>query len=94
VAKPELILRPEATQDIQQARDWYNGQSANLGEEFPDEVDQSLERIREYPDSAAKVYRDYRRVLVHRFPYVIMYESDGALIQVFAILHSARDATI
>lgn len=30
----ELIVRPEAEQDIEEAFEWYENQSAGLGEEF------------------------------------------------------------
>ena len=41
----ELIVAPEAEQDIAEAYEWYEGRRAGLGEEFMSSVDACLEGI-------------------------------------------------
>jgi plasmid stabilization system protein ParE len=87
----ELIIRPEAEADAQQAFRWYNEQVPGLGQEFLAEVDRVLESIRANPEIHGLVYREYRRALTRRFPYGVFYAVRPERIVVFAILHSARD---
>jgi len=39
----------------------------------------------------AKIYKDYRRALVRRFPYAIFYEYTGVKVTVYAFFHASRD---
>ena len=39
----------------------------------------------------AKIYTDYRRALVRRFPYAIFYEYTGVKVTVYAVFHASRD---
>lgn len=73
----ELIVAPEAEQDIAEAYGWYEGQRVGLGEEFLSCVDASIETICRWPEIYAVIYEHYRRVLVRRFPYAVFYEYEG-----------------
>ena len=55
-----LILRPEAEQDIAEARDWYEQHRDGLGSEFLDEVEACFARIRQFPEAYAAGYRGVR----------------------------------
>ncbi len=64
----ELILRPEAEADALEAYRWYNEQVSGLEQEFLVEIDHALESIRAHPEANRKLYREYRRGLMRRFP--------------------------
>jgi hypothetical protein len=64
----ELIIAPEAQQDVDEAYSWYEDRRLGLGEEFLDCVDACLQGISRMPELYAKVYAAYRRALVRRFP--------------------------
>ncbi len=87
----ELILAPEAEQDIADAYAWYEDRRHGLGEEFLTCVDASIQRICRTPELPAKVHEDYRRALVRRFPYVIFYEYTGGTVTVYCVFHTSRD---
>ena len=70
----KLIIAPEAARDIDEAYGWYECQRAGLGEEFLNCVDACMQAICRTPEMRSKVYDDYRRGLVRRFPYAIFYE--------------------
>ncbi|MGB6044976.1 MAG: type II toxin-antitoxin system RelE/ParE family toxin [Pirellulales bacterium] len=38
-----------------------------------------------------RVYQDYRRAIVQRFPYVIFYEIDAETVVVYSVFHTAQD---
>jgi len=44
-----LIIRPDAEDDIAEARDWYQARSDDRQFEFLDEIDEMLEHICEMP---------------------------------------------
>ena len=87
----ELIIAPEAQQDIDEAYSWYEERRPGLGEDFLGCVDASIHTICRMPDLYAKVHKDYRRALVRRFPYAIFYEYTGGKVFVYSIFHTSRN---
>ena len=91
MAADELIIAPEAQQDVEEAYCWYEDRRAGLGEEFLDCVDASIQAICRMPKLQAKVHEEYRRGLLRRFPYAIFYEYAGGKVTVYCIFHTSRD---
>jgi len=87
----ELVVAPEAEQDIGDAYAWYENRRHGLGEEFLSCVDACIQRICRMPELHAKVHEDYRRALVRRFPYVIFYEYAGGTVTVYCVFHTSRN---
>ncbi len=87
----ELIFAPEANRDVEEAYAWYEERRRGLGEEFLDCVDACIHKICRAPELYDKVYEDYRRALVRRFPYAVFYDFVGGKISVYGILHGSRD---
>ena len=87
----ELIIAPEAQQDIDEAYSWYEDRRLGLGEEFLGCVDACILAICRMPELHVKVHEDYRRALVRRFPYAIFYEYTGEKVIVYSIFHASRD---
>ena len=87
----ELVLSPEAEQDMSEAYDWYEKHRPSLGEEFLGCVDACIQAICRSPELQAKIHEDYRRALIRRFPYAIFYDYDGLTVTVFALFHTSRD---
>ena len=88
---PRYTLRPRAEHDIQAAFEWYESQRPGLGDEFLVAVRQRLEAVRAFPESCPVIYRDIRRAVVSRFPYLVFYVVKPARVSVLAVLHHARD---
>ena len=87
----ELIFAPGAETDIGEAFGWYENQRAGLGEEFLSCVDACIQKICRTPEIYAKVYKEYRRALVRRFPYAIFYEYASETIVIYCVFHTSRD---
>ena len=87
----ELIVAPEAERDIAAAYAWYETQRVGLGEEFLSRVDAALQGIVRSPEGHKRVYADYRRCLVRKFPYAVFYEHAAGAVTVYAIFHTSRD---
>lgn len=74
-----LQLHPEAESELRSAVRWYQSLGDRLGREFFATVDTALARIAANPDSASRLEtwlgdEDLRRVVLPRFPYVIVFE--------------------
>jgi len=87
----ELIVVPEAQQDVDAAYSWYEDRRSGLGEEFLSCVDACIQTISRMPELYAKVHEEYRRALVRRFPYAIFYEYNGGKVIVYSIFHTSMD---
>jgi plasmid stabilization system protein ParE len=86
-----FILRPRAEHDIQSAFEWYESQRPGLGDEFLVALRQRLEAVRSFPESNPILYRDIRRAVLSRFPYLIFYVVRPTQVAVLAVLHHARN---
>ena len=80
-----------ARQELDDAVDWYEQQSAGLGYEFLDELDRVVRRIKSYPDSCLELSPGLRRALVSRFPYGIIYGRDADAVVIVAVAHLHRE---
>ncbi len=87
----ELIIAPEATQDLAEAYRWYEERRIGLGEDFLSCVDASIQGICRLPELHAIFHETYRRVLVRRFPFVVINEYAVETVTVYAVFHTAQD---
>lgn len=86
---PVRLLRA-AQADIRRGAGFYEEQAAGLGPEFVAEVEHALGILHDHPELGVLLKRGARRLLVRRFPYLIIYRvvSDGVL--VLAVGHQRR----
>jgi plasmid stabilization system protein ParE len=87
----ELVIAPEAQQDVDEAYSWYEDRRPGLGEEFLGCVEACIQAIFRMPELYAKVHEEYRRALVRRFPYAVFYEYTGEKVIVYSIFHTSQD---
>ena len=88
----ELIIRPEAQDDLAEAFAWYEHRRPGLGVDLMRAVETTLAQIEQRPESYPTLHRDVRRALTTRFPYGIYFISspEGGIV-VIAIFHARRD---
>ncbi len=86
----KLILHPEARKEMFKAAAYYETYAAGLGFEFLAEVDEAFGRIKGYPDMGQILQEHYRRVLLQRFPYGVIYRQQAHIGYVVAIMHLKR----
>lgn len=86
----EVRLRPEAEQDLVEAATWYEVNQPGLGQQFLDEVQETLSSISEQPLAYTLVYRSVRRALLSRFPFGVFYVMSDPTLIVVAVLHGSR----
>jgi toxin ParE1/3/4 len=86
-----IIIRPEAENDINSAFDWYEEQRSGLGDEFALELMESMDRIIDTPQLYSDLYCGIRRALLRKFPFGIYYLLNEGNITVLSVLHLAMD---
>ena len=85
-----VIVRAAAARDIEEAFEWYENRRIGLGDEFLDAVQQTLLLVAERPGAYPVIHRDTRRVVLHRFPYTLLYREDSDQIVIVACMHMRR----
>jgi toxin ParE1/3/4 len=73
---------------------WYEEKSKGLGEDFLRVFYANAWELIRYPLIYKKIYKDFRRRLMRRFPYAIYFYIDDHEIIVHALLHTARNPKI
>jgi plasmid stabilization system protein ParE len=86
-----VVWTPEANQDLQEARAWYDNIRPELGERFALAVEATVGAIAEHPLQFPVAYRNRRRAGVRRFPYGIFFEALERRVVVIACFHGRRN---
>lgn len=67
----DIVLSPEAVEDIDYGFNYYNKLSDGLGFEFTNTIDRYLKKISEWPTASSIRYDDVRVKPIDTFPYAI-----------------------
>ncbi len=70
----ELIFHPDIKNEIKASYEWYQDQVKGLGDDFIVELESAYEAIIELPDTWPKFSKSYRRFLLHKFPFSVIYQ--------------------
>jgi plasmid stabilization system protein ParE len=87
----KIVIRLRAKADMREARRWYERQRADLGAQFTAAVEATLGDILAIPQRFPEVCPGYRRALLDRFPYKVIFREVGQRIVVVAVYHNSRD---
>ena len=80
----------EASNELDEAFEWYENQQLGLGNRFIAEVESSITRILYFPSIGRIIIKDIRRFIIPNFPYGIMYSVNNEVIEIYAIAHLHR----
>jgi len=83
-----------ASIDASNAAEFYEGRQRGLGIAFLAALDALLEVIGEHPMRFRVLRGSWRRALMPRFPYCVIYRVEPDHIFVLAILHGRRNPSI
>ncbi len=85
-----VVFRPEAEDDVLEAREWYESRRPGLGREFGHALDALVGRIAANPFLFQRAHSETRRAVLSRFPYAIYFRPTQDEIVVLAI-HGRQD---
>jgi|ERR1051325_1720277 len=69
---------------------FYEAASDRLGNDFLDDVQKTINRVREFPQIGELVDSDLRRSLLYRFPFSLIYTLEENVVVVVAVAHHGR----
>ena len=86
-------FHPEAEEEFLEAIEYYENQQIGLGLDLSVEVHKTISRILSHPESWTRLSRQIRRILVHRFPYALLYHynADSRAVYIIAVMHLHRE---
>lgn len=98
MSRKKIILRPQAERDVNQAVDYYFGEGGfALAGKWADAVESALRHIGEHPGTGSPRYAVLLKIPglrcwpVKRFPYLAFYIERETELDVWRVMHQARD---
>ena len=86
----EIIYHPEARNELLQAASFYENNREGLGRDFLSAAQIGTNFINIYPEAGRIIKKPYRRLLIKRFPYGIIYRQTKNCIYIVAVMHLKR----
>jgi plasmid stabilization system protein ParE len=91
----QLEILPRAEDEVAQTQAWYEERRTGLGGRFLAEVEATIDAIAQSPERFPRWLDDlrYRRALLSRFPFVVMFVVDPATstVTIVAVAHTSRE---
>jgi plasmid stabilization system protein ParE len=92
--KRQILVRQSPEKDLLEAQRWYEERQPGLGGEFLTAIDGLLKRIVRNPLAYPVVYRETRRAVVRRFPFLLYFRVAADAVIVLACLHARRSPAV
>lgn len=89
-ASKSFLVHPLAWEEIDAADQWYFQRSPEASDTFIVEITQAFERISQTPRLWPNYLHGTRRVILHRFPFSVVYLEEESAISVIAVAHHKR----
>jgi len=89
-----VVLRPEASRDVEETRDYLEAQKPGLGQAFLDRLNETLARIGAMPATYGVVWRNVRAARLRQFTYVTYYRVHSDRVEVLAVMHGSRASSV
>jgi plasmid stabilization system protein ParE len=87
-----LTYIEEARAELLHAIAWYEERQAGLGRQFDEQVQAAEEAILRHPLAWGKADGRFRRKLLVRFPYALVYHQAGPKwLEIVAVMHQHRE---
>ena len=84
-------FHPEALAEFEAAADFYAERQAGLELRFIDAIYSALSSACRSPQTRRKFDGEIRRVLVHVFPYALLYSIEDGFLYIIAVMHCSRE---
>jgi plasmid stabilization system protein ParE len=88
---PRVLFTDAARADLAEAVDWYDAHAAHAVTLFRESLRAAVARIAANPKQFPPGPHQTRRVLIPRFPYVLIFREAEDACYVVAVFHMSRD---
>jgi mRNA-degrading endonuclease RelE of RelBE toxin-antitoxin system len=86
----QIEFHGEADQELKAASQYYEEKLEGLGDEFLTEIEDGLMKIHQFPLAWPIYEGEYRRYILKRFPYGLIYRIETEKIFIIAVCHLHR----
>ncbi len=83
-------IHPAALEEAEAATKWYRLRSMRAAEMFLDTLERAIERIGDHPRQFPEYAFGTRRMVLQRFPYLLVFRETAAGVEVIAVAHGRR----
>ena len=85
-----LRIHPVALDEAEAAIDWYAQRSRRVAGRFLDQLERAIEQIIENPHRFPVYEFGTRRLVMRRFPFLIVFREANAGVEIIAVAHGRR----
>ncbi len=88
----QITYRPVASEEYEEAINWYSERSKIAAEKFIKAIDEKLDSIGRNPKQYKNLFKNYYEVSTRKYPYSIVYliEEEQQKVVIVAIYHHKR----
>jgi toxin ParE1/3/4 len=86
----QLRFHSGARAEFRESALFYEGELPGLGTEFVSEVERTIKFIITHPSAGSPLWGNFRRAIVRRFPFAIIYRTKDETVYVVAVAHQRR----
>ena len=79
-----------AREELNEAASFYEASVPGLGDAFLDDVERAIQAVTERPRIGASLGRGFRKTILRRFPFSIVYADRGGEVVIVAVAHQRR----
>jgi plasmid stabilization system protein ParE len=90
VPRRPVVLATEAEREAHEAFLWYAARDPRVADRFEAQVLAAFDRIAEAPEQGPEIEPGVRRLVLHRFPYGLLYAVEPDRILVLTVMHLRR----
>ena len=85
-----IRILPEATAELQETVDYYEGEQPGLGVRFVNRFEAAVNQVHAEPAMYSPLGQGYRKYGLRPFPYAVIYRIEHDTIVIVAVMHQRR----
>ena len=85
-----VLIHPSALEEAEAATDWCALRSRQVAEAFLDELRRAMQQISEHPEKFPVLESGTRRIVLRKFPYLVIFRETATAVQIVAVAHGRR----
>ena len=90
MSRAPVRIHPAALEEAEAVIEWYRRRSTRAAEMFVDELDRAIERIGHHPGQSPEYAFRTRRMVLQRFPYLVVFREVAVGVEIVAVAHGRR----
>jgi plasmid stabilization system protein ParE len=90
VSSASIRIHPAALEEAEAATEWYGRRSMRAAGMFLDELDRAISQIGDHPRQFPEYAFGARRMVLQRFPYLVVFRETEVGLEIIAVAHGRR----